>query len=64
MDEIDPSEECFRYGNDTSPLMNSIPEPPQSHWGKVTTDRSASEAYTKFLMDAKRRNREKKNGVE
>jgi hypothetical protein len=46
------------YGNDESPWMNSVPEAPPSHWGKVMTDRSRSEAYAKFLLSAKKKNEE------
>lgn len=40
----------LRYGNDEPPLMSRVPEPPPSHWGKCLTDRSRSEAYTKFRL--------------
>ena len=39
-----------RYGNDTTPLMASVPEPPPSHWGKMTsTARTLSPQYMAFL---------------
>lgn len=56
------SEEKFAYGNDAAPLMIHVPEPPSSHWGKVTTDRKVSEAYTKFLLAAAKKNEEKNDG--
>jgi hypothetical protein len=51
----------LRYGNDESPWMNSVPEAPPSHWGKVTTKRTHSEAYTKFVLAQKKKN-EERNG--
>jgi hypothetical protein len=43
-----------RIGDDTPPLMNKVPEPPPSHWGKLTSrGRTASPAYLRFLYDAK-----------
>jgi len=40
----------FRYGNDTPPLMSSVPEPPPSHWGKTTSQaRTTSPQYLDFL---------------
>lgn len=53
-----PLDSLLAYGNDESPWMNSVPEAPPSHWGKVMTDRKASEAYTKFLLSAKKKNEE------
>ena len=56
-DQIDADFEP-RYGNDTPPLMSRVPEPPPSHWGKLTSrGRTASEAYLRFLenrMEAKK----------
>jgi len=59
---LNPSDEQFSYGNDSTPLMAYVPEAPPSHWGKVTTDRKGSEAYTKFLLAAKKKNEEKNDG--
>lgn len=56
MEHLKPIDEQFAYGNDSTPLMNIVPEAPQSHWGKITTDRKASEAYTKFLLKSKEKN--------
>jgi hypothetical protein len=42
--------------------MAYVPEAPPSHWGRVTTDRKGSEAYTKFLLAAKKKNEEKNDG--
>jgi hypothetical protein len=39
------------YGDDSTPLISRVPEQPPSHWGKVTSKKSA--AYTKFLADAR-----------
>jgi hypothetical protein len=40
----------FRYGNDTPPLMASVPEPPPSHWGVTTSQaRTMSPQYIEFL---------------
>jgi len=44
----------LRYGNDEPPLMSRVPEPAPSHWGKCLTDRTRSEAYTKFLLRARK----------
>lgn len=39
-----------RYGNDTTPLMAIVPEPPPSHWGKLTSAaRTLSPQYLAFL---------------
>lgn len=39
-----------RCGNDSTPLMAYVPEPPPAHWGKLTsTPRTASPAYIAFL---------------
>jgi hypothetical protein len=38
------------YGDDSPPLMNLVPEPPPSHWGKLTSQpRTMSPQYLKFL---------------
>lgn len=58
-DEDDCDERDFepRYGNDSTPLMASVPEPPPEHWGKLTsTARTLSPQYLEFL----RRNRERR----
>lgn len=40
----------IRQGDDTPPLMASVPEPPPSHWGKLTSQsRTLSPQYLKFL---------------
>lgn len=50
-----------RIGDDTPPLMNKVPEPPPSHWGKLTSrGRTASPQYIRFLFDA--RYKEKPHG--
>lgn len=37
-------------GDDTPPLMSRVPEPPPSHWGKMTSQsRTLSPQYLKFL---------------
>lgn len=39
-----------RYGNDSTPLMASVPEPPPTHWGVTTsTARTLSPQYIAFL---------------
>lgn len=39
----------FATGDDSPPLMNHCPEPPPSHWGKLTSrGRTNSEAYLRF----------------
>lgn len=51
-DEAPLSERDFerRYGNDTPPLMASVPEPPPSHWGTITSQaRTTSPQYLEFL---------------
>jgi len=60
MDSPKPIDEQLAYGNDSTPLMNFVPEAPPSHWGKITTDRKASEAYTKFRLKAREKNNERK----
>ena len=62
MESPNLNDEKFSYGNDSPPLMNLVPEAPPSHWGKITTDRKGSEAYTKFLLAAKKKNEEKNDG--
>jgi len=53
-----------RHGDDTPPLMNKVPEPPPSHWGKVTSgNKFESEAYLKFFYGRKP-NKEKTHGSE
>lgn len=43
-----------RCSNDTPPLMDLVPEPPPSHWGKVTSQaRTASPQYIAFLKKHK-----------
>lgn len=38
------------HGDDTPPLMSKVPDPPPSHWGKVTSQsRTLSPAYVEFL---------------
>lgn len=51
------------FGNDETPWMSYVPEPPPSHWGKTLTDRTRSEAYTKFRLRA-RQQHEKPNSEE
>jgi hypothetical protein len=39
-----------RTGDDTPPLMAGVPEPPPSHWGKITSQsRTLSPQYVAFL---------------
>jgi hypothetical protein len=39
-----------RCGDDSPPLMSLVPEPPPSHWGKLTgQSRTLSPQYMKFL---------------
>ena len=39
----------LQVGDDSPPLMNHCPEPPPSHWGKLTSrGRTNSEAYLRF----------------
>lgn len=39
----------YSVGDDSPPLMNQCPEPPPSHWGKLTSrGRTNSEAYLRF----------------
>lgn len=52
----------LRYGNDDTPLMAFVPEPPPSHWGKTLTDRTKSEAYTKFRLRARQQHAPKNAG--
>lgn len=41
-------------GDDTPPLMTIVPEPPPSHWGKITSKTSAE--YLDFLKRNRERN--------
>jgi hypothetical protein len=48
-------EERFVYGDDTPPLMNKCPEPPPSHWGKLTSSsRTMSDEYLRFLYGTRK----------
>ena len=41
-------------GDDTPPLMSLVPEPPPSHWGKMTSQsRTLSPQYVRFLTKHK-----------
>lgn len=45
-------------GDDTPPLMSRVPEPPPSHWGKLTgRGRTASWQYLEFLARQRRENK-------
>lgn len=49
---IDPQEFTRRIaqGDDSPPLMSRVPEPPPSHWGKLTSQsRTLSPQYVQFL---------------
>jgi hypothetical protein len=53
-DEEDCRDLTSRYGDDTPPLVSKVPDPPPSHWGKLTSvARTLSESYLKFLERAK-----------
>lgn len=41
------------HGDDSPPLFNKVPEPPPSHWGKVTTKREQSPEYLRFFFGVK-----------
>ena len=41
-------------GDDTPPLMTTVPEPPPSHWGKITSKTSSE--YLEFLKRNRERN--------
>jgi len=48
------------YGNDEPPLMAKVPEPPPSHWGKLTSrSRTSSVSYLLFLENHKRKEAQK-----
>jgi hypothetical protein len=52
-DHID-ARDLPRYGGDTAPLMTLVPEPPPSHWGKITSQgRTNSPQYQAFLKKHK-----------
>ena len=52
--DIDEREIRLTYGDDSPPLMNRVPEPPPSHWGKVTSEaRTLSPQYVEFLRKAR-----------
>jgi|688.fasta_scaffold263137_3 hypothetical protein len=43
-----------RTGDDSPPLMSMVPEPPPSHWGKLTgQSRTLSPQYVAFLNRGK-----------
>lgn len=43
-----------RTGDDSPPLMSRVPEPPPSHWGKLTgQSRTLSPQYVAFLNRSK-----------
>jgi hypothetical protein len=43
-----------RYGDDTPPLVARVPDPPPSHWGKMTSQsRTTSPQYMEFLKKHK-----------
>lgn len=45
----------LRCGDDTPSLMDKVPEPPPSHWGKRTSgSRFESEAYLRFFYGRKK----------
>jgi hypothetical protein len=47
-------QELLRRGDDSPPLMASVPEPPPSHWGKLTSQsRTLSPQYVAFLKRSK-----------
>lgn len=38
------------HGDDSPPLVSKVPDPPPSHWGKMTSQsRTLSPAYLEFL---------------
>ena len=52
-DDINDEKEFLepRYGNDSTPLVSLVPDPPPSHWGKLTsTARTLSPQYLAFLQ--------------
>lgn len=52
--DIDEREIKLTYGDDSPPLMNRVPEPPPSHWGKLTSEaRTLSPQYVEFLRRAR-----------
>jgi len=52
--DIDEREIKLTYGDDSPPLMSRVPEPPPSHWGKVTSEaRTLSPQYVEFLRKAR-----------
>lgn len=52
--DIDEREIKLTYGDDSPPLMNLVPEPPPSHWGKLTSEaRTLSPQYVEFLRKAR-----------
>lgn len=53
-EHIDARDLQSHYGDDTPPLMSRVPEPPPSHWGKLTSQsRTLSPQYLKFLQKHK-----------
>jgi hypothetical protein len=53
-EETDDSGEFRPGGDDSCPLVSLVPEPPPSHWGKITSQaRTMSPAYMRFLYGKK-----------
>lgn len=51
---IDEREFERRTGDDSPSLIDKVPEPPPSHWGKrVSGSRFESEAYLRFFYGKK-----------
>ena len=51
---IDPSDLEPRVGDDSPSLIDKVPEPPPSHWGKrVSGSRFESEEYLRFFYGKK-----------
>lgn len=49
-DHIEERDFGRRCGDDSPPLMTRVPEPPPSHWGKLTSrGRTFSADYVRFL---------------
>jgi len=52
------------YGNDEPTLMDKVPEPPPSHWGKLTSKkRTDSVSYLLFACGYKKRKEAQKDGT-
>lgn len=62
-DDFDERDFAATTGDDSPPLMSRVPEPPPSHWGRMTSQaRTLSPQYLRFATTHKRK--ETRDGTE